>query len=333
MSFTFLICSERSGSNLVTSIMNGHPHVSGPPPSHLFRLFGLNAHTYHPTNLDENWNALTRDIPDAQTCMIGEWDSAPDMAAINTACPQRTIAQLFNFLYAQERKTDEQISFVKENYTYLILPFLLSNWPDCRFVYQVRDPRDVAASWVKTRAVPGGVKRAMDVWVKDQSASQSACNQMQPSRRIVRVRYEDLIAETEETANTLCKHLDLAYDPAMLNFYQDPRTRRNAGRTQAWENLAKPVQKNNAQKYKSILSDADIQYVELRCAGLMRTFGYPLDSDAASLDPDRAALETQKLENQIMPGEAATPPSKREQEQREQRQHIIDRIVQRGANR
>ncbi len=331
MSFTFLLCSERSGSNLITSVMNGHPHISGPAPSHLFRLFGLNAHGYHPLSDEQNWQALLRDITEAQHWMIGAWDSAPTIAEIDAACPDRTMAQVFDYLYGQERRDGEQISFVKENYTYSILAFLLENWPDCRFVYQVRDPRDVAASWVKTRAVPGGVKRAMDVWVEDQNASLAAFSQIQPSGRIIRVRYEDLIQNTEDTARALCTHHGLAYDPAMLDFHQDSRVQRNAQRTQAWENLAKPVLSDNAQKYKSILSEADIRYVELRCAPLMHAFDYPLHTDAGAIAPDELASETQKLEDQLSPGEDATPPSKREHEQRQNRQKIIKRIMARSA--
>jgi len=330
MSFTFLLCSERSGSNLITSIMNGHKAVSGPPPSHLFRLFGLNAHGYHPLSDDANWDAFLHDLTEAQTWMIGEWDSAPDRSAIDAACPKRTMACVFDYLYAQERRKGETISFVKENYTYLIVPFLLSTWSDCRFVYQVRDPRDVAASWVKTRAVPGGVKRAMDVWVEDQSASLDILHQMQPSGRMIQVRYEDLIGDTEVVGRTLCDHVGIAYDPAMLNFHQDQRTQRNASRTQAWENLARPVLSDNAQKYKAVLSDADLRYVELRCARFMRAFGYALETDADTLSPQAAEVEAKALQSQLSPGEDAHPPSPREAEQRARRAQIIQRIVARS---
>ncbi len=331
MSFVFLLCSERSGSNLITSIMNGHGQVSGPPPSHLFRLFGLNAHVYHPLSAVKNWQAFLTDLTDARDWMIGEWDSKPDVAAFTAACPDQSIAQVFDFLYGQECRPGEQISFVKENYTYLILPFLLANWPTCKFVYSVRDPRDVAASWVKTTAVPGGVKRAIDVWVEDQNANLAAFRQLQPSNRIIQVRYEDLIQNTEAQAQALCTHLGIGYDPAMLNFHQDQRTQRNAKRTQAWENLAKPILTGNAQKYKSVLSAAEIRYVELRCASLMRAFDYPLQSDAGAFSPEAAQAEARKLETELSPGEDASEPSPREQHQRDERQKIIKRIVARAG--
>ncbi|PHS27970.1 MAG: hypothetical protein COA84_02950 [Robiginitomaculum sp.] len=330
MAFTFLICSERAGSNLITSFMNGHKAVSGPPPSHLFRLFGLNAHGYHPLSDEANWNAFLHDITEAQKWMIGAWESAPTIEAIKAACPKRTMNCVFEYLYAQERRKNESISFVKENYTYLIVPFLLANWPDCRFVFSVRDPRDVAASWVKTRAMPGGVKRAVDVWLEDQSASLDIFHQTQPSGRMIRVRYEDLISNTEAVGHTLCTHLGIAYDPAMLNFHQDQRTKRNASRTQAWENLARPVLAGNAQKYKTVLSDADLRYVELRCARLMHVFDYALDTDADTLSPTAAEAEFKALVTRLSPGEDVNPPSPREAEQRERRTQMIKRVVARS---
>ncbi len=331
MSFAFLFCSERSGSNLITSIMNGHGEVSGPPPSHLFRLFGLNAWRYQPLQDDENWHAFLADLTEAKKWMIGEWESTTDATIIDAACPDKTIAQAFEHLYAGERRTGEYISFVKENHTYLFVPFLMSNWPDCQFVYQVRDPRDVAASWVKTRAVPGGVKRAIDVWLEDQQASLDAYRQLKPSGRIMLVRYEDLIKTTQETSRALCKHLGIAYDPAMLNFHLDQRTRRNAKRTQAWENLAKPVLTKNAEKYKTILTKTDIHYVELRCVSLMQEFGYSLQTDAGSLDQTCAKSLAQTLEAELSPGEDVSTPSAREADQRKHRHEIIERVISRST--
>jgi len=147
---------------------------------------------------------------------------------------------------------------------------------------------------------------------------------------MIRVRYEDLIGATETVGRTLCTHMGIAYDPAMQNFHHDQRTRRNAGRTQAWENLAKPVLSDNAQKYKTVLSDADLRYVELRCARFMRAFGYPLETDAGTLSPQAAEAEAKALQRQLSPGEDAHPPSPREAEQRAHRVQIIQRIVARS---
>jgi len=46
MQFDFLLCSERSGSNLTAKVLDGHPEVCGPFPSHMIRTFSENYYRY-----------------------------------------------------------------------------------------------------------------------------------------------------------------------------------------------------------------------------------------------------------------------------------------------
>ena len=56
---TFLICSERGGSNLIGSILNCHSLVSAPPPYHLCRDVGLNLHaTLEPNLRSPAWHKV-----------------------------------------------------------------------------------------------------------------------------------------------------------------------------------------------------------------------------------------------------------------------------------
>ncbi len=331
MKFTFLMCTERSGSNFIVSLMNGHPEISGPPSSHLFRLFGLNAHNYFPTSNTENWRAFSEDLVVGQENMLSEWETKIDVAELDAACPNRTIREALDYTYAKEMRPGERMSFVKENYTYLVMTFLLANWPDARFVYMVRDPRDVAASWTKTNGTIGGVKRAVRAWLNDQVASLKYYRQIAASGRALQIRYEDLVADTPTMAEKLCHHVGVDYDPAMLDYYKDKRTRRNASRIGAWGNIAKPVMKDNFGKYKKTLSQADIRYVELMCFEHMQTFGYVLETDAAGLNADERQAELVRLEGQLTKGAAQKRIPPDEQIIRDKRLALIERVKNRIA--
>jgi len=325
MKFAFLMCSERSGSNFIVSLMNGHPEISGPPSSHLFRLFGLNAHNYFPTSNEENWRAFTADLVTSRENMLSEWETTLDTTALDAACPSKTIREALDFTYAQECRGGEQLSFVKENYTYLVTEFLLANWPDANFVYMVRDPRDVAASLAKMGTF-GGVKQAAHFWRRDQDESVRAFRQIQSGGRALQIRYEDLVADTPKIAKQLCEHVGVEYEPGMLDYYKDDRTKRNALRNHAWGNISKPVIKDNFGKYKKSLSDADIRYVELMCYEHMETLGYTLETDVANLnDADRKA-EILKLEDQLTKGLADKKVSPAEQAIRDKRLALIERV-------
>lgn len=329
MKFAFLMCSERSGSNFIVSLMNGHPEISGPPSSHLFRLFGLNAHNYFPISNDANWQAFTDDLVTGQANMLSKWETETDAAELDANCPNRTMREGLDYIYAKECRGNERLSFVKENYTHMVVAFLLANWPDAKFVFQVRDPRDVAASWVKTTSVVGGVKEAVQTWFNDQTRSMRYYNQMSISGRALQIRYEDLVADTPATTQKLCKHVGVKYDPVMLDYYKDKRTVINAKRIHAWGNLAKPVMTNNFGKYKKSLSQEDIRYIELKCHDLMNTFGYTLDTDIANLSADDCAAEMQALVGKINTGTENKQAPESERSIRAGRLALIERVKSR----
>jgi len=329
MKFAFLMCSERSGSNFIVSLMNGHPEISGPPSSHLFRLFGLNAHNYFPISNPANWEAFTADLVTARENMLSKWETQIDVEELNKACPNRTMREALDYTYAKECRGNEQLSFVKENYTYMVVAFLLANWPEAKFVHQVRDPRDVAASWIKTNGTAGGVKEAVATWLNDQTESLRYFNQMKSSGRALQIRYEDLVADTPATAVKLCQHVGVDYDPVMLDYYKDKRTVKNAKRIDAWGNLAKPVMTSNFGKYKKSLSAEDIRYVELMCHDLMVGFGYMLDTNAADLSEHERTAELAGLGDKLSVGVAAREIPKREQVIRARRLALIERVKSR----
>ena len=62
MDFNFLVSSERSGSNLVTKIMDAHPDICGPSPKHLIRVMGLDHYRYGDLSRAQVWNRLLEDV-------------------------------------------------------------------------------------------------------------------------------------------------------------------------------------------------------------------------------------------------------------------------------
>ncbi len=273
--FTFLVCSERSGSNFLTNLMNGHRDVCGPPPTHLFRLFGTNMDRYGNFDDDDNWNELLDDVVKGFNNILGSWNTSITKAELLKEVPIRSSAALLRFIYEKEANLDKASHlFVKENHCYSFVPYLISHLRFCRFLVFVRDPRDVAASWVNTPTIPGGIEEAINVWIQDQENALNLYNQLKGSGQCIAVRYEDILVNTEDCLTKILKWMQLDYQPDMLNFHKHPRTRRNANRIEAWSNLSAGVIHNNYSKFNDSLSEDEISYIEIRCAPLMDSFGY-----------------------------------------------------------
>jgi LPS sulfotransferase NodH len=327
--FLFLVCSERSGSNFITSLLNGHSSICGPAPTHLFRLFGTNAGNYGDLAADSTWQVLAEDMITNFECKLGTWLQAVSAEELMSKARSRTTAAMLEVIYDKEATADQASHvFVKENHTYRFAPFLLAHFPSCRLVWMIRDPRDVASSWVKTESIPGGIEKAVSTWVEDQQESLSLYHQLRGSGRIIRISYEELIADTEATLRRLTEYFGLPFEETMLEFYRQPRVRENAQRIHAWSNLGIPVMTNNAGKFRHTLSEHDLRYVELSCHHLMVALGYQPELVTEPPDESGVAEQLAALQPQINPGSYRIE-SEDEQRIREQRLAAIRQVLER----
>ncbi len=271
MEMTFLMCSERSGGNLLTKIMNAHSQYCGPSPIHLIRILLDHRNRYGNLQNDDNWQALCRDARDLFLNKTGIW-LTDWPAQIDGA---RTLANLILQVYKNEAlKAGKSKVFIKENHLYRYLPFILANFAPTKIIYLVRDPRDMALSWKNSAVLRGGVMRAAKIWKTDQVESLKVFQWLNESNHIYLLKYEDLLAQPEDELQKMCSFLNIPFETDMLRFQDDRLTRQNADRTELWQNLQKPLLKANFNKYKQQLSFDEIAYVENLCKDEMEKLGY-----------------------------------------------------------
>lgn len=319
MSFFFLMCSERSGSNFITKLMNGHPAVAGPSTKHIVNPVARNLFRYGDLQRDENWRELVTDVHRLLNIDFSEWARGFTLDELADLAQDRSAATLIRGIFAAEAAAaGKEHVFVKENHLYEFFPFLQVHFPAARYVYLVRDPRDMALSWKLNLPTPGGVVSGARQWLKDQTNSLKNYHLLREAGRARLVRYEDLIAEPEARLQELCAFLEIPYDPVMLDFHQDALTRRNAEKIPAWENLSKAVMSGNKQKYRRELSDDEVRAVEKICQVEMRWFGYRCEFSprelAAVTDQEVRRLEELDLRTipvERDPGIAANMEAKR----------------------
>lgn len=310
MQTVFLICSERSGSNLITRMVDNHPQYCGPSPTHLIRL--LVEHRLGATD----WDDLCADAAELLDTKLGEWRTQPTARDLRGVQP-RTLPALLHHVYeAEARACGKDRLFIKENHTTRLLPFLHAAWPQARYVHLVRDPRDMALSWKRSAVHRGDVVRAARVWQQDQAEAIAV--------RAHRLTYEDLVTAPELELLRLCRFLNVRFCPAMLDFHRAPGTVADAGQTRAWENLSQPVIAANARKWREGLDNTEIALIEAVCAREMAHFGYAPEST----DPRSLA----ELEAELLPFERHEKPAYRElpaaERSRRARRELVVRRLQ-----
>lgn len=275
----FLICSERSGSNLMASIMGAHPDIYAHPPYHLGRDMLMNLHkTMAGGTGSPLWATLGTHVV-AKVRQYGEQGEAECLETWLANQTQIDPIEIARYLWTQmPEKAAGKRAFVKENNIHHMLAFLIVAFPEAKFVYQARDPRDFLASGLARRKGPlgnkfGSVREALAIWHEDQLGGLNALALLGPER-VHLLRYEDLISSPESELRGICSFLDLAFDPGMLNFHQSDEAAKLAAAGGPRENVAKPLMAGNSRKYLKALSRSQIRTVEAYCGDLMRILGY-----------------------------------------------------------
>ena len=155
------------------------------------------------------------------------------------------------------------------------LPMLERLFPDARYVHLIRDGRDAALSFL---AMPEGV--VTRTWAHPKSAAGFACQwrtEVEAARglgrhvgpRYFEVRYERLAAEPEATLREICAHVELEFEPAMLDY---------AGRVDV---TAKPHQqrlreppKTGVRDWRTEMGRDDVRGFEEIAGDLLGELGY-----------------------------------------------------------
>ncbi len=281
MSLFFLMCSERSGSNFITKIMNGHNNICGPSTKHLINPVARNLFRYGDLSIDSNWQELLTDIHRLFSVDFTVWKKSFSLEELSHLAPVGDVCSLVrNIFMAEAKENGKQHVFVKENHIYEFIPFLLLNYPEAKYVYQVRDPRDMALSWKKNPDHPGGVVMGAKQWHQDQKQNLKNFYVLKAKEKAHLLKYEDLIANTVRETTKIFKFLGLPNDESVIDFHKDELTQINAAKHSAWVNLSKAVVTNNSMKFLKELKHEEIMAIEKICYYEMKHLGYePINTD------------------------------------------------------
>lgn len=303
MSLFFLMCSERSGSNFIAKLLNGHRNICGPSTKHIINPVARNLFRYGDLSDKDNWEELLRDIHRLISVEFSIWKKNFSYEELKNLAVPGDIKSLIQNIFLEEAfANNKQHVFIKENHVYEFLPFLLTYFPESKFVYQTRDPRDMALSWKRNSAHPGGVVRAARQWKLDQQQSLKNYHLLKCQGKAHLVRYEDLIKYSEVEIKKILNFLGVPFDAGIFEFHNDEMTQKNAGMQKAWSNISKGIISNNSQKYLEDLTDSEIKAVEKICSYEMKHLGYELevpDEALATISEDWLEELNQKEHSEI----------------------------------
>jgi len=288
----FLLSSDRSGSNLLLRLLGGHKEITAPPTSLIISNLYRAISVYGDLGVQESWDALLKNVSNLHKASYGNWTYYADLNPLSEQTENRSIRLILNRIFNTEAKS-RSASFIalKTHHAYNYEEPLRHDFPNARYIFLVRDPRDMALSWLKTSGLRGGIMRAAKIWNSDQLGFFKMSKQLGDQCHFV--KYEDILSEAENSLSSICDFLGLPYDPDMLNFHMNKDTKDIAGAVQAWNNLSHPLMHQNFEKYKIELSQDQRCYVEFCCQDEMTSLGYDIEiyNPDSNIDEISASLE------------------------------------------
>lgn len=275
-----LLCSERSGSNLLRCMLDAHPRVYAPNTMAL----GLLCAEYDGNKQghgSEDWNATLDEVErrvNASTFYTGVRVERNELAA---RVEVNDTGGLYLYAYYRGmRQRGADCLVIKEHQAWRIADYFLGQFPKAKILVQVRDPRDHAVSCKKLgrlyTAYHGSVARAARMWSIDQQGALQLKANYGADKVWVHC-YEDLVMCPRETLEGICRFLQLDWQESMLNFHigQAALKRKAKGYLHnMWANLDCPVMAGSVSQWKEKLTPFELITVEREVGSLLTVFGY-----------------------------------------------------------
>lgn len=270
----FHLGSERSGSNLLRRCLDQHSAVAAPPPPHLLKWFLPRLFRYGSLDHPDCARTLLADVSTLLELQPQPWGTEHNLEDLTQAWSQTPgeFLDLFAILYqsyAEARQKNRW--FCKENLISRFAEALREHFPQAKFLYLVRDPRDVYGSFKK---VPGGPKHEL-VFAKKWREEQERCIELLKnptfSNSCLQINYEQLLADPYAVLEKVCLFLGEDFEVDML---RTPEAGKHNTENPFWKNLDQPILKENAHKYKQNLKTAEVHTIEATVLPIMEQLEY-----------------------------------------------------------
>ena len=328
-----IIGTQRSGSNLLRLILNQYDEISAPHPPHVLKTFASLLPHYKNLEDKNNFNLLANDVADFVNANPVPWnENKIEADELVSRARNNSLLSLYETLYIKKAEQDncsiwccKSMSneyYAKELDEEGIKPF---------YIYLYRDGRDVAASFKRAIIGPKHIYHIATNWVRDQERALQV-KEFVGDDRFCMIKYEDLIAEPEQTLKALSAKLELDYTPQLLAYYESSESLRTASSGEMWKNVAKPIIQNNTGKYKEELSHDDILMFENIAGRILEKLGYTLDNPLVTSQPKSYTdeeVERFNILNSKLQDEARKSASEHDLELRSKQEKVIFNIKKR----
>lgn len=270
----FIIGSGRNGSTLLASMLNQHPQKMVPPEQWVLyeMIIKYKLYNYFP------WRDLVNIIVGLiaiEESTIGwntDFSSALDRLQ-NLPADKRSFRRIIHEIYTEHGRQNNrefQIWGEKSPINTVYLQYIYPAFDDCKYIFLLRDGRDVVSSMVKNNNRP----LTFAIWKWNYSIQQYKwLKKRHPESKIHIIKYEKLVHQPEYTLKKLTDFLGVRYSNKMLD-YQDNAEYLGVEEKPHHKKIQNTLSDDSIGKWKHRLTDRQIKKMYPRLKSNLRQFGY-----------------------------------------------------------
>ena len=279
----FIIGVQRSGTTLLRLMLNRHPKICIPPESH----FILKLVSELPTTGTLSPSEIAR-ASELILCepRIASWQlSEPVVNLAISEIPKPELAEIIASVFKMMVTNNNKQRWGDKTPEYVsILDELETLFPNTKYVYIIRDGRDVVRSFA-ARSWHGCTLYHRARYLQCQVRKIDRFLKRLPTSRWVEIKYEDLVHNPEKTLRQVCEFLEEDFSEKMLSYYEDYHenltiTEKALG---IHQKMGRSPRKGDVQKWRRDASAMSIFLTEYFAQEALSAHDYQCQYNAASL--------------------------------------------------
>lgn len=260
------------------SMLGAHSEIAAPPAQHVLKTFHKRIFRYG--NFTESiWERIIEDVLGYVNLKNTRfsWDLEIDANSVEKRLRGRGLPAILAAIYeVYATETKARAWVCKENDVADFGNSLLRLNEEFRFIYLIRDGRDVAVSEKAIKKRRKHIYTSARRWYNEQVEAMRFFQENKEN--VLPVKYEELLQSPERTCRLICEFLSINFENGMLEFHNKKYTAKQAKQNPLWTNIEKPILQDNFGKYQTQLSSKKIKIFEAINHEILSLFGYSLDN-------------------------------------------------------
>jgi hypothetical protein len=258
----FIVGCTRSGTTLISRILDSHSRLAVYHESHFYHLLRSDLHRYGDLRQMANLRRFVADVREIlrrqkKTEPPGEPEFLAALVSPTFEGVLATVLQLYAGLQGKPRGGDK----TPGHHSYL--PEITEKLPDSPVIFLMRDPRDAVLAIREKFGIsrPG----ATALW------NAAFISYRQFSHRVHLVQYEKFVQQPTEGVEAMCSYMGECYESDMLRFYE--RIPDRLAKIRFNQDLLGPVDPRHMGRFRE-MPRREIEQIEAACATGMEAMGY-----------------------------------------------------------